>query len=143
LYAHLPALRRAADEEDDDDMDQNEIVRHTDKNVAFHLRNTLRGVGQLEAGQAALLAKLGGEDWAAALRAELDRAAEAERAEREAEHAELHARLAGLSAVLVDELGPALVAALGEAAGQLPAEVVEAAVGRALQRTSLTVAPPA
>jgi hypothetical protein len=95
---------------------------------------------QLLAGQAAVLAALAGDDVQAAVRAELDRAAAAERAERAAELAELRHDLAG--AVLA-ELGPALAAQLGAAAGELPAAVVEAAVARALGRTTLAVAPPA
>jgi hypothetical protein len=145
LYAHLPALRRAADEGDDDvelldkvkmaDDDGNRwsfgrILNRDAITVNAALgysaaggwqmqRDVAPGVAKLLAGQAALLAKLGGEDVTTAVRAELDR----------------H------RAALVAELGEGLAEAVAAELADVPAEVVEAAVGRALARTSLTVDP--
>lgn len=72
---------------------------------------------EILAGQAAILAKIGGQDVTAAVRAELDR----------------H------RAQLVAELGEDLAEAVASELQEVPAEQVEAAVARALARTRLSV----
>jgi hypothetical protein len=85
----------------------------------------------------ALLAMHGGEDVAEVVKAELDKAAARERAERAAELA----ALAGtLGTVLTEELRTA-AADLPTEAAQAVAGIVDGAVTRALSRTSFTVAP--
>lgn len=94
-------------------------------------------VDELLAGQAAIAAKLGGEDPGPVVRAELERHRGLQRAERQAD-----------LAAFGDSLGPALAEELRTAAADLPAEAAEAVAGivdgaveRALGRTTFTVAP--
>jgi hypothetical protein len=146
LYAHLPALRRAADEEGDVAISDDDVERI--RRAVFQTPMDIPGGGgedvpfftaiRFAAGRvlqtkvaayatrdatSAILAGLAGGDVVEAVRAELA----AHRAE------------------LVAELGQELAGTLaGEVRAELgneAAEVVEAAVGRALARTSLTVDP--
>jgi hypothetical protein len=87
-----------------------------------------QGVKEILANQVAILAKVGGQDVTAAVRAELDRAAERERVERRAELGELQDLLAEASLERAE-----LVELVGQArSGQLDAAEVVRLIGERL-----------
>jgi len=95
---------------------------------ARQAKDMIRDLGpQVLAGQAAILAAVAGDDVAATVRAELDRAAERERAERQAERAELVDALTGSA----DEIAAAVAAALPD---RVDVTALAAALGAELGR---------